>query len=367
MAGVSAPSPLVSAMQRARAQEVVGDAAGARRELEHALRQARTTLSKDDPDVLTASLQLGVLLRADGDPSSARRVLEDAYAAGLWRFGDGDPLMVLVSFEIAQAAEELANRHEARRAFRRVVAHGPAALGEDHPAVRQARSYLGGDPPTVGLTLPPGGIQASAPPYQQSAPPVSAAPYQHSVPPYRDPAPPLQSFDRGERRDPYLQERVGVPRIAPEPRPRRGAAVAAMVLAGVAAVAAIVALVVVVTRPSEPGVGAAKPAAGAAPAAVRAAPAGLRLVDEGTNVTLDWQDPANGTVSFFVTMGHRGEQLTAMANLGPGTVRYQLHALNPQIDYCFAVVAVYAANDVAISSQVCTNRSGKGPRPTASR
>ena len=102
-------------------------------------------------DGLAAAHQLAGVHRQAGDPSAARRELEEAYAAGQRRLSDADPLMLAISFDLGVVADELGNRHEARRALTRVATTGPAVLGEDHWAVRQARAYLGEDPPTVRL------------------------------------------------------------------------------------------------------------------------------------------------------------------------------------------------------------------------
>jgi hypothetical protein len=134
----------------------------------------------------------------------------------------------------------------------------------------------------------------------------------------------------------------------------------AAVAAALAAVAAVVALVVVLARPGggarEPGVDlAGRP------------PTDVRVADQGTSVVVSWADPTAGTASFMVTFGHAGEQLRVAATLGPGQVRHEMVALNPQLDYCFAVVAVYGPNAFAPSAQVCTSRRGGSAPPTPRR
>ena len=143
MAGVSQPSPLTPARQRAQVLADSGDLTGAIALLERAVELGKINLAEDDPDVLRTSYLLGQMLRKDDDPSGARRVLEDAYAAGLWRLGDSDALMLEISHDIGMVAEELGNRHEARKAFGRVAELGPATLGAGHWAVARARAYLG--------------------------------------------------------------------------------------------------------------------------------------------------------------------------------------------------------------------------------
>src|SRR6185369_2168365 len=104
MAGVSQPSPLTPARQRAQVLADSGDLTGAIALLERAVALGRINLAEDDPDVLRTSYLLGQMLRKDDDPSGARRVLEDAYAAGLWRLGDSDALMLEISHDIGLVA-----------------------------------------------------------------------------------------------------------------------------------------------------------------------------------------------------------------------------------------------------------------------
>jgi hypothetical protein len=90
-------------------------------------------------------------------------------------------------------------------------------------------------------------------------------------------------------------------------------------------------------------------------------PTDVRLRDSGAVITVTWTDPSAGTVSFVVTGGRPGEQLAAMGRLNPGSTRYELQGLNPRLDYCFAVVAVYAVDRFASSPQICTSRAGIRP------
>jgi len=86
-------------------------------------------------------------------------------------------------------------------------------------------------------------------------------------------------------------------------------------------------------------------------------PTAVQLKDGGSRITVTWKDPTDGTVSFVVAMGHPGEQLKPVSTLGPGQTSYVMDALNPALNYCFAVVAVYRDNKFATSQQACTDRS----------
>jgi hypothetical protein len=139
----------------------------------------------------------------------------------------------------------------------------------------------------------------------------------------------------------------------------RGPTVFAVVAAALAAVIAATALVVVLaSRRGEPGSQSGVPTLGGPQ------PTDVRLHDAGATITVSWRDPTDGTVSFLVTGGHPGEQLGVMGRLGPGQNELELHGLSTTLDYCFAVVAVYAVNQLASSTQACTSRGvGRSSSP----
>jgi hypothetical protein len=409
MAGVSQPSLLAAAQQHARSLRVAGELATARVHLARALDAARPALGADSPAVLAAAHQLAGLHREAGDAAAARRVLEDAVAAGTRHLADADPLMLALSFDLGTVAEELGNRHEARRNFGRVATAGPAVLGDDHPTVRVARAYLAGEPvaarpapelPVVGPApappAPPRTVRpAPAPPAPPRtvrptslppAPPVTTASVvgppvgrptaeqPPAWPPVAPPATPSPAPSRANR--PVDLSTAGppgpapvaypVPLIVTEPAPRgRGTAIFAAVAAGLAAVLATIALVVVLTD-DDPAPGATGGSVSATPTVAARPPTGVTLRESGDAITVSWRDPADGQVSFIVAGGRAGEQLKAMAELGPGETRYVLNGLNPDLDYCFTVVAVYGPDAVAASSQACTDRR-RGARPGAGR
>jgi hypothetical protein len=90
----------------------------------------------------------------------------------------------------------------------------------------------------------------------------------------------------------------------------------------------------------------------------------VRLRDDGGTVTLTWADPSHGTVPFFVEVGKPGAQLQLYGTLPQGETTYRVVGLNPRLDYCFSVIAVYGTNVVAPSNLVCTQRAGNsGPSP----
>jgi hypothetical protein len=140
---------------------------------------------------------------------------------------------------------------------------------------------------------------------------------------------------------------------------RRGPVLFAAIAAVLAAVIAVVALVFVLAdRGDDPGQDTDVPTLGGGPP-----PADVRIRDFGSRVQVTWSDPGEGKTSFIITGGHPGEVLKPMGEVGPGVTRYDLQGLNDQLDYCFAVVAVYGTDRFASSPQTCTSRV---PGPAAS-
>ncbi|WP_165449576.1 fibronectin type III domain-containing protein [Krasilnikovia cinnamomea] len=403
---MSQPSALTAARQHAQALAGSGDLAGARAVLERAAEMGRAGLGEDDPDVLATAHQLaGVHQQAD-DPAAARRVLEEAYAAGQWRLGDADPLMLAISFDLGVVAAELGNRHEARRAFSRVAEHGPAVLGAEHWTVAQARAFLGEESPTAqpagadGMPAAPrdtaGGDALSEPTVivpTVGSRPAPSAPTDTGLPPagqhrpvaYPD-APPAARPAFGPaptpaptpaRPGPGPAPSSAPPLTPPPPGPvptgaavpatggstygRRGPALFAAIAAVLAAVIAVVALVVVLARGND------RPRQPDQPSLEGAPPTDVRLRDSGTSIEVSWTDPASGMTSFVVSVGHPGEVLKPMGHPGPGETSFDLKGLNPELDYCVAVVAVYSTTKFASSPPTCTSRSGGGAQPSATQ
>lgn len=423
MAGVSSPSHLAAVAENARRLRAGGDLASARAVLEQALLTGRPAYGEDHPEVLLTAHLLAGVHREMGDPSAARRVLEESLDAGLRRFGEGDRVMLAISFDLGGVAEELGNRHEARKNFARVAAAGPGVLGADHWMVRTAQSYLGDEtpaaPPTViytepgqELAPPPEASRFSVPPAEPppfAPPPPTAQPSAFGAPPpqpraFNAPAPltappapqssapiPYTDAPRGQTQaDPYADRFAGVSfpddpgrgnrfdqpavpaptSVSAPPSPSnsgvkkgRTATVAASVAAVAALVAAVLAAVAVLGGGDKPPpvAGSTTDAATQAPVVTAAPPTGLKLDAQGEAVGLSWADPADGRVPFVVTGGRRGERQAVMAQLDPGATTYRVNGLNPKLDYCFTVIALYSATQLAKSDQVCTSRATGSP------
>ena len=134
----------------------------------------------------------------------------------------------------------------------------------------------------------------------------------------------------------------------------RAPALFAAIAAVLGVAIAVVALVVVLARPGDGG------GESDVPVLSGPAPTDVRLRDYGGSVQLFWTDPANGKASFMVTGGQAGSQLRPMGQVGPGTTSFPLNGLNAELDYCFAVVAVYSSSEFSTSPQSCTSREQPG-------
>ena len=374
--GVSSPPPLSATWQQADELRARGAFAAARDLLEPAADVAAIRLGPDDRAVVETQRRLATVHRELGELAQARRVLEEALDGGLLGLGESDPLILGISAELGAIADELGNKHEARRNLARVARFGPAVLGADHPYVRTAQRYLGIDgplPPTpaepAALVPPwepvePGVYRAAQAPCipVQPAPPETAPPSTALVP-----APPVAAGLPAHTESaagaglPVPQGWAGPhrgwePPAAP-PAPARAArrgwwiALGAVLAAVLLVVLALTALAL--ARGSSPGAatgpGPASPSAGAAPK-------NLKLRDDGVSVTLIWTDPSSGSVQFLVAGGRVGEQMRAFQPLPAGQTAYTLNGLNPTLDYCFTVVAIYSTTYVATSDPVCTDR-----------
>ncbi|GAA3190624.1 tetratricopeptide repeat protein [Dactylosporangium siamense] len=85
------------------------------------------------------------------------------------------------------------------------------------------------------------------------------------------------------------------------------------------------------------------------------APGALKLRDDKTSITLTWTDPSKGSAPFIVAGGQQGA-LRQLQVLAAGATTYTLNGLNPTLDYCFTVAAVYGTDSVALSGLACTQR-----------
>ncbi|MEU4619557.1 tetratricopeptide repeat protein [Actinoplanes sp. NPDC023801] len=221
-----------------------------------------------------------------------------------------------------------------------VAAMPPAWPGTSHPG------WQGGPNPGWQGTSDPGWQGASHAGQQGAA---SAGQHGPAGPGWAAGAPgaAVQTYpypgDTGAQAHPYQQK-------------GRGLAVGLTVAATLVALTAVGALVVVLFDREQPP---ATPQTTASTGPVLAGdpPSTVRLDDRGAVVELTWRDPTSGKVPFVVTMARQGQQLKPVSNVGLGKTEALVSGLNPKLEYCFAVVAVYGTDRFASSSQVCTQRS----------
>lgn len=207
----------------------------------------------------------------------------------------------------------------------------------------------------------PGQSYAAQPHPAQPHTAYPQVPAQHPGPeawpqsPYNAPQLPAQ--------DPYARSSAPISGAQPGTQQdaygRKGLGLFAAIAAILAAVIAVVALVYVVanktSQSSEPATVSTTPTSSGVP------PMNVKLTDEGAEIQVTWTDPTQGTVSFIVSMGHPGQLLQAAGKFGPGQTSYRARGLNPNLQYCFVVSAVYTADKIANADPVCTTRGSSSP------
>jgi hypothetical protein len=418
--GEDHPDVLAAGLDLARVYAAGDDPSAARRALEEAYAAGQWRLGDADPLMLEISYELGVVAEELGNRHEARKAFGRVAELGPAVLGE-------FHWTVTRAQQYLAGQTSAVRPPPAPVGHAapepysprfitPQAVDRARegapptPEPGRARQAM---PPAPEAGEPQAGVAPHAmpparetPPLQQPVPPVrvdeqadpvqgppplvrrvpgeNTPPVHHATPAWEQP-PPLDRRARlGDEPtvlQPVVQARTGLPAHQPPPPlwpvpeeppispppvrdapayPRRGPVLFAAVAAALAAVIAVVALVFVLAdrRGDDPGQDTDVPTLGGGPP-----PADVRIRDFGSRIQVTWSDPGEGKTSFIVTGGHPGEVLRPMGEVGPGVTRYDLQGLNDQLDYCFAVVAVYGTDRFASSPQTCTSRV---PGPKAS-
>ncbi|WP_436885776.1 protein kinase domain-containing protein [Nocardiopsis dassonvillei] len=104
------------------------------------------------------------------------------------------------------------------------------------------------------------------------------------------------------------------------------------------------------------GTEAAEPPAAADPAA-ELAPTDIGLTDDLVAVSLAWTDNTGGESRHVVVGGPADARGTSMARTEAGESSVEISGLNPEVEYCFQVVAVHSTEVLAPSEEVCTDRA----------
>jgi hypothetical protein len=417
--GEDDPDVLSTALQLAQVHLAADDPSGARRVLEEAYAAGQWRLGDADPVMLLISHDLGLVAEELGNRHEARK----AFARVAER---GPEVLGADHWAVARARAYLGESPQTARIDLPTPPPPPAPVQE--PPYRQAPPTTPFDAvqqPTYGTPAPPTDARQStygtpAPPtdarqptYGTPAPPADTRQSAYGTPApspdtrqsgYDIPAPltnagqhlydttygrseqaapstpydPPQEVGRGAltEQQPYtsgpphpVQHIVSAPPSAPvrhEPErsayARKAPALFAAIAAILAAVIAVVALIVVLAQRGDKGDTSDVPTLGGGPA-----PTDVRLRDNGASVQVSWSDPANGTTSFIISGGHPGEVLKPMGQVSPGQTSFKLNGLNADLDYCFAVVAVYSTKDFSSSPQACTSRVKGSPRPSTTQ
>jgi eukaryotic-like serine/threonine-protein kinase len=87
------------------------------------------------------------------------------------------------------------------------------------------------------------------------------------------------------------------------------------------------------------------------------APTDLEIADERVAVALSWQDPTDGQASFTV-VGGPVDGPRDVWQPAPGQTSIRINGLNPQVDYCFQVLAATSieGDEIPASEEECTDR-----------
>ncbi|MEH1127396.1 protein kinase domain-containing protein [Micromonospora sp. CPCC 206061] len=97
---------------------------------------------------------------------------------------------------------------------------------------------------------------------------------------------------------------------------------------------------------------------------VPGAPENVQLADERFAVTLSWRDVSEGSAIVYVVGGPRGKTPSTMASAARGATSVRVVGVNPEVDYCFRLVAAFSVDEVATSDESCTARFGATPGPS---
>ncbi|MDA0563660.1 fibronectin type III domain-containing protein [Streptomonospora sp. S1-112] len=86
-------------------------------------------------------------------------------------------------------------------------------------------------------------------------------------------------------------------------------------------------------------------------------PTGVALRDGNITVALSWEQGTGEEAVHYVVGGPTGGEESTMASVPAGESRVEITGLNPDVEYCFRVVAVQSTEVSAASERVCTERT----------
>ncbi|MEO3743112.1 tetratricopeptide repeat protein [Plantactinospora sp. B5E13] len=387
------PEVLSTALLLAQWHRQADDPAAARRTLEEALTDGQHRWGDADPLMLALSFELGAVAEELGNRHEARRNFTRIATIGPGVLGVdhwqvraardylGEPPSTGASPEMPSSGLPSAPPPPVQPAAvppAPVAQPGPVAppqpISAPH-APNPVSAPHAPNPVSAPVGMPVSSSPASAAPYPSSGAgfPTSGTPYPSTGSPavratgpgYEPATYPPYSAQSAAQPETYPVVTMPAPTPVAEPAPRssgRGSTVAAAVAAAAAVIAAIVVVVAVVADKDAPP----PPTTQDDPGGVVISgepPTEVKLLDEGTAITITWADPSGGTVPFLVTGAQRNKEAQAMGRVSAGDpTSFTVNALNPRLEYCFTVLAVYSTSEFAPSDLVCTTR-GTGASP----
>jgi hypothetical protein len=326
--------------------------------------------------VRLARAYLALLYRDRGDLDRARFTLDAAYKSMRRAYGITDPDTIQFGVELARMATAGGDVPVARRLYAVARAGCQARLEPWHPlCVAVERELAAIEPaPVESVPVEPAPVRTAPPapiwpPRQESA----------HVPAQRGSNPAAGAAD--SRRLVPVGPRRPVPAGA---RPRRRRAVVAGVLAIAVVAALVTALMVIAGWPGSgrhptgtgptmgtAGRGAAAPGtadASSAPpssAAPDHPPLRVDLRDDGTKLVATWGVLPGGPAPVVVALSRAGQPATVVADLPAGATGYTVTKVDPRVEYCVIVAAVYPGETASGATSVCTQRAKATPKASS--
>jgi len=91
--------------------------------------------------------------------------------------------------------------------------------------------------------------------------------------------------------------------------------------------------------------------------AASGAPLNVTLTDKRTSVTLTWTDPTGtGTVPIAISVRTSDGEYLDLVTPALGRTTAKISRLNPKVNYCFYLTAIYSSDQLAPAAPVCTHR-----------
>jgi hypothetical protein len=91
--------------------------------------------------------------------------------------------------------------------------------------------------------------------------------------------------------------------------------------------------------------------------AASGAPLNVTLTDNRTSVALSWTDPTGtGTVPIAISVRTGDGEYLDLVTPALGRTTAKISRLDPKVNYCFYLTAIYSSEQLAPAAPVCTHR-----------